>query len=425
MRRVANSVTKVKGQVKETVLDKASWVIGIDIGKEKLSCALMDIHKTLVCRFEVESSLAGYKDMLDRVKRETKGKGKAVFALEPTGHYWMVLGQFFEDHNHSYVLIHPLVVARSREVNRLSKGKTDSLDARLIGELACDGSVTRTQIPGDYWATIRVYAREYMDREKEIAREKNRITSYLETTLREFVEIFPKPLCMSGRACIRALTHFREALQGDWKHFETHVRTHFPGKRLVTSRARRLHEMLQRGDALGLRAGRQAMFHRIINSLDRLEMYERQQEAAKQALLDSYEKSEYKQYLDSIRGTSSTVNALVLGFMGDPASYDSPASLVKLAGSDPVPYESGKSKGHSTISHRGRSLLRKAGDRVSFLLEKRNSVFRAFVNHLMSRQKNRLTKRQARIACINKYFRIVWVLCNHHVPFNPVLAQTV
>lgn len=425
MKRVAKSDKKVKGQLKESILDKAFWVVGIDIGKEKLSCALLDIQKTLIRRFEVESSLAGYNDLLERVKRETRGRGKVVFALEPTGHYWMVLGQFFEDHNHSYVLIHPLVVARSREVNRLNKGKTDSLDARLIGELACDGSITRTQIPEDYWATIRVYAREYMDREKDIAREKNRIGSYLETTLPEFVEIFPKPLCMSGRACIRALAHFREASKGDWEHFEKHVRTHFPGKRLVTSRIRRIHGMLQRGDTLGLRAGRHAMVHRVISSLDRLEMYERQQEAAKQALMDSYEKSEYKKYLDSIWGTSSTVNALVLGFMGDPASYDSPASLVKLAGSDPVPNESGIFKGRTSISHRGRSLLRKAGDRVSFLLEKRNGVFRAFLNHLMRRQKNKLTKRQARIACINKYFRIVWVLCNHHVPFNPALAQTV
>jgi hypothetical protein len=213
-------------------------------------------------------------------------------------------------------LIHPLVVARSREVNRLNKGKTDPMDARLMGELACDGLITRTQIPEDYWATVRVYAREFMDREKDIVREKNRISSYLETTLREFVDIFPNPLCMTGRACIRALTHFREALKGDWEHFEKHARNQFPGKRLVTSRIRRLYEMLMRGDALGLRAGRQAMFHRIMNSLNRLEIYEGQQETAKQTLVDSYEKSKYKQYLDSVWGTTATANALVLGFMG-------------------------------------------------------------------------------------------------------------
>lgn len=425
MKKVTNFAKKVNEQVKETVLDKASWVIGIDIGKENLSCALMDINKTLVCRFEAEGSLDGYQDILDRVKKETRGNGKAIFAIEPTGHYWMVLGQFFEDHNQSYVLIHPLVVARSREVHRLSRGKTDSLDARLIGDLACDGSIIRTQIPEDYWATIRFYAREYMDRERDIVRDKNRITSYLETTLPEFVGIFPNPLGMSGRACLRVLANFREAIKEDRNHFEKHIRAHLSGKRLMVSRVRRLYDMLQRGDALGLRAGRQAMFRRIINCLDRLEMYERQQDAAKQSLLDSYEKSEYKQYLDSIWGTTSTVNALVLGFMGDPTSYDGSSSLVKLAGCDPVPNESGKFKGKTSISHRGRNLLRKAGDRISFLLEKRNSVFRAFFNHLLNRQKNRLTKRQARVACVNKYFRIVWVLCNHKVPFNPALASTI
>ena len=420
MREITETGNKVKGRVYP--LDNISWVVGIDIGKEKLSCALMKINKALICRFDIEGSLSGYNGLMDRVKRETRGNGKVVFALEPTGHYWMVLGQFFEDHNQSYVLIHPLVVARSREVHHLNKSKTDSLDARLIGELACDKSVIRTQIPEDHWATIRFYAREYIDREKEIAREKNRIMSYLETTLPEFMKIFPRPLCMSGRACLRVLADFKQALKGNGEHFEMRIRKHLACKRLMTSRIRRLHDMLQRGDVLGLRAGRQAMFFRIIHSLDRLEVFEGQEKAAKQAMLDVYEESEYKEYLDSIWGTAPAANALILGFMGDPALYDSPASLVKLAGCDPVPNESGKFKGRTSISHRGRSLLRKAGDRVSFLLEKRNSVFRAFFNRLMSRQKNKLTKRQARVACINKYFRIVWVLCHYKVHFNPALA---
>lgn len=421
MKKITETGKKVKDRF-QTVMENVSWIVGIDIGKEKLSCALMDISRTLICRFDIAGSLIGYDALLDRVKKETKGKGKVVFALEPTGHYWMVLGQFFEDRNQSYVLIHPLVVARGREVRCLNKGKTDSLDARLIGELACNGSITRTRIPADYWATIRFYAREYMDREKDIAREKNRIVSYLETTLPDFLKVFPRPLCLSGRACLRALANFKGALKGTEAHFETHIRRHFTGKRLLTSRVRCLYDILQRSDVLGLRAGRHTMFFRIIHSLDRLQMYESQEQAAKQALLNVYEKSEYKEYLDSIWGTAPAVNALVLGFMGDPALLTKPAALVKLAGCDPVHNESGKFKGKTRISHRGRNLLRKAGDRISFLLEKRNSVFRAFFNHLISRPKNKFTKRQARVACMNKYFRIVWVLCRHRVHFNPGLV---
>jgi hypothetical protein len=261
-----------------------------------------------------------------------------------------------------------------------------------------------------------------MDREKEIAREKNRMMSYLETTLPGFLEIFPRPLGMNSRACLRVLTNFREVLQGDIVQFESQARKNITGKRLMTSRVRRLFEMLQRGDTLGLRAGRKTLFWRIINSLDRLELYEKQQDMASKALISLYEQCEFKPYLDSVWGTSPLTNSLVLGFMGDPTSYDTPASLIKMAGCDPVPNESGKFKGKASISHRGRNLLRKAGDRTSFLLEKRNTVFRNFMHHLTARPKNKLTTRQARIACINKYFRIIWVLCNHRVLFNPALA---
>jgi transposase len=421
MKKVTNLNKKVKAQNSVT-LNKASRVVGIDIGKEQLSCVMMDVNETIMCRFTVEASLSGYRDMLDRVKATKQGRGKVVFALEPTGHYWMVLGQFLEDHNQAYVLIHPLVVARSREVERLNKGKTDPLDASLIAKLACRGDVCRTQIPGHYWAMMRFFAREYMDREKDSAREKNRINSYLGTALPGFFEMFPNPVTATGRACLRALANFKDAIKEDSDSFEGRVRIHFKGKRLLISRVRRLYEMLRYNNVLGLRSGRNAMFFRIVNALDRLELYDRHKDDAEQSLLTLYSQSEFKEYLDSIWGTTSTVNALALAFTGDPTCYDSPKALVKLAGSDPVLSESGKFRGKTTISHRGRSLLRKAGDRIAFLLEKRNAVFRAFFHRLMTRPKNRLTKRQARVACINKYLRTIWVLCNHRVLFNPALA---
>ena len=422
MKKITDPAEKVKDNVKNIALSKAKWIVGIDIGKKKLSCVLMRKDQTVVCRFKTDVSFEGFTQMLNQVKEKTRHNGKVVYAMEPTGHYWMVLGQFFDDHNRQYVLIHPLAVARSREVVRLNRSKTDSMDARLIGKLACLSIITRTQIPEDYWATIRFLAREYMDREKDIVREKLRIFSYIETTLPEFLNVFPKPLFLTGRACLKALAHFKPAVKRDFAGFEDLVRKQYAGKRLLISRVRRLYDKLRQGNTLGLRAGRQAMFSRIINSLERLEVYERQKKGTEQRLLSCYDQSEHKQYLDSVYGTSPTTNALILGFMGNPVSYDNPKTLIKLAGCDPVLNDSGIYKGKTSISHRGRNLLRKAGDRTAFLIEKRNIVFRNFIHRLMTRQKNKLTKRQARIACINKYFRIIWVLCNHRVKFNTALA---
>ena len=422
MKQVTDFKNKVKRQKRSTGLSKATWVVGIDIGKKKLCCVIMNKSRTIQHRFKVEASFSGYKEILNRTKEKTRGRVKVVYAMEPTGHYWMVLGQFFEDHNQQYVLVHPLSVARSREVNRLNRGKTDPIDAGLIAELALRGVTTRTQIPEDHWATLRFLAREIMDREKEIVRDKLRINSYVETTLPDFLKIFPNPFCLAARACLRSLGNFKQAIKGDFSGFEKRVRKNYTGKRLWISRVKKIYDTLRQSESLGLRAGRDAMFCRIINALERLEVAEKQQNVAKQSLLSIYDQNEYKPHLDSVHGTTSTTNALILGFLGNPASYDNPKTLIKLAGCDPVPNESGKYHGKTPISHRGRSLLRKAADRTAFSIEKRNVVFRNFFHHLVTRQKNRLTKRQARIACINKYFRIIWVLCNHRVMFNPSLA---
>ena len=51
MKKVTEFTKKVKGQVNNPVLTKASWVVGIDIGKKKISCVLMKKDQTVLCRF--------------------------------------------------------------------------------------------------------------------------------------------------------------------------------------------------------------------------------------------------------------------------------------------------------------------------------------------------------------------------------------
>jgi activator of 2-hydroxyglutaryl-CoA dehydratase len=86
-KKITEFTKKVKGQVKNTVLNKASWIVGIDIGKAKLACVLMKKDQTVLCRFNTKPSMSGYKKILDQVKEKTKGRGRVVYAMEPTGHY--------------------------------------------------------------------------------------------------------------------------------------------------------------------------------------------------------------------------------------------------------------------------------------------------------------------------------------------------
>ena len=55
MKNVTDSGQKVKGQKRLMALERASWILGIDVGKEKLSCALLLKDETFRCRFDFPS----------------------------------------------------------------------------------------------------------------------------------------------------------------------------------------------------------------------------------------------------------------------------------------------------------------------------------------------------------------------------------
>lgn len=51
MKNVTDSGQKVKGQKMSMVLERASWVLGIDVGKEELFCALLSKDETFRCPY--------------------------------------------------------------------------------------------------------------------------------------------------------------------------------------------------------------------------------------------------------------------------------------------------------------------------------------------------------------------------------------
>ncbi|MEA1971672.1 MAG: hypothetical protein U9N37_08690, partial [Thermodesulfobacteriota bacterium] len=81
MKKITESAKKVKDN-KNTIINNAKWIVGIDIGKKRLSCALMKKDQTVLCRFKIDASLEGFTQMLNRVEKKTQHKGKGVYAME-------------------------------------------------------------------------------------------------------------------------------------------------------------------------------------------------------------------------------------------------------------------------------------------------------------------------------------------------------
>lgn len=124
----------------------------------------------------------------------------------------------------------------------------------------------------------------------------------------------------------------------------------------------------------------------------------------------------------SIDGLSPVGAAAILAETGDPTRYTTGGAWAKHAGVCPRDNRSGRFRGATTVSRRGRPLLRTAAWRAVWGLLPHNEVFAAFYTRLTTRDRNRLHDGQARAACANKLLRQLWFVLFHRQAWDPDIA---
>jgi transposase len=114
---------------------------------------------------------------------------------------------------------------------------------------------------------------------------------------------------------------------------------------------------------------------------------------------------------------------MILAQTGDPARYDSPRAWVKHAGLAPQANESGRYRGKTRQSGRGRPGLRVAAWRAIWGALRCNRVYAARHATLTSRDTNRLTNGQAHAALAAALLRQLHVVVTHRIPWDPAIAS--
>ena len=133
-------------QVTDTTL-----VVGMDIAKRKHYATFVDDRgRQLVKAFPVHQSKAGFDYLYERLLSAMKefGKTDVLVGIEPTGHYWLNLFHFLNDHGIPLVMTNPMHVKRSRELDDNLQTKNDQKDALVIARLVKDGRFSYPRVLG-------------------------------------------------------------------------------------------------------------------------------------------------------------------------------------------------------------------------------------------------------------------------------------
>lgn len=409
-----NSNTNHKiNQVTENTL-----VIGIDIAKHKhFACAIDDRGRVLQKSFPIVQSHLGFEGFYERLLalKTAHGKEEILVGFEPTGHYWMNLAAFLANYGIPFVMVNPMHVNRSKELDDNLQTKNDQKDALVIARLMRDGRFSYPRILEGVEAELRNGATLRLKIQEDLNALQNRLIRWLDRFFPEFklvfknfgkmayavLEMTPLPMNIKGKSPEELLFLYRQ-VDGM--------------KSPQLPKAKQLVEVAE--NSIGLTEGLVMAKYEIATLLSQHKLLQTQLDELTAQLVELAKQMTDYDYLASVPGIGDVTIVDLLSEVGSLTQYAHPRQLIKLAGLTLRENSSGQQKGQKRISKRGRRKLRALLFRVMMPLILHNPAFKQLHEYYTTRPNNPLRKKQSIVVLCGKLLKVLHALCKKKVVFN-------
>ena len=400
-------------QVSENTL-----VIGIDIAKHKhYACAIDDRGRVLQKSFPIAQSRNGFENLYERLMalKAAYDKHEILVGFEPTGHYWMNLAAFLTNYGIPFVMVNPMHVNRSKELDDNLQTKNDQKDALVIARLMKDGRFSYPRHLEGIEAELRNGSTLRSKVQEDLNAIQNRIIRWLDRFFPEFTQVFksfgkmayavlektPLPTDIVGKSSEELLFLYRQ-VDGM--------------KSPQLPKAKQLVEVAE--SSIGLTEGLVMAKFEIATLLSQHKLMQAQLDELTAQLVELAKQMTDYEYLASVPGIGDITIVDLLSEVGSLTQYAHPRQLIKLAGLTLRENSSGQQKGQKRISKRGRRKLRALLFRVMMPLILHNPAFKQLHEYYTTRPNNPLRKKQSIVVLCGKLLKVLHALCKKKVVFN-------
>lgn len=393
-------------------------IIGVDIAKFKHVARAQDyrgIEFGFPCYFEnTKQGFQYFLEWIYQLKQE-QSMEKVIVGMEPTGHYWLNLAHILKENEMKFVAVNPLHVKKSKELDDNSPTKNDVKDARVIAQLVKDGRYAEPTIPQGVYAELRV-AKKIRDLlTVDLQTVQGQVHNWIDRYFPEFLTVFKS---WEGKAALQFLR--LEALPHELIDFsDQDLLAHL---RKVVTRSVGLNKIqeLKRAarESIGLRQGSSMAKLELTTLLDKYDLIQMKFEELDTKIDNLIENIPGVQQMLAIKGVGRDTVAGFFAEVGDLQEYSHPRQIIKLAGLSLKENTSGKHKGQTRITKRGRKKLRALLFRVCMIMVAKNSAFKALHAYYTQRPDNPLKKMQSLIALCNKLIRIFYAIGKKQFEFS-------
>ena len=393
-------------QVKETTM-----VVGIDVGSVKHYFRAFNWRGIELTKKPIpfSNSMEGFTAFSAEVVRlmEQNGLEEAMVGFEPTGHYWFNLGQFLSGKNIKFVMVNPLHVNKTKELDDNSPSKNDCKDPRVIANLVREGRYFFTYMPTGVFAELRNASNRRFVLTEELIRTKNRLQKWIAVYFPEYKGIYTHIDAKGGMLVLKTAPTPEEIIKLGvdgviqiWKEAKLRGNGHKKAMLIVNAASQ----------SIGLTEGLEEARMEIQDLIEDYELHMKRLEKVNSLIENLCKQIKYVDKLLEIKGIGIITVAGFIAEVGDITRFDNAKELQKLAGLELVADSSGKHNGKTRISKRGRKRLRYLLVQAAVSVIGKNDEFRQIHEYYTTRKNNPLKKMQSLIAVACKLIRVFYVI---------------
>ena len=406
---------------KLTFISDDMLIIGCDIGSEMHYVRAIDSRGRELSQdaFPFSNSSEGFQSAKAWALElaAANDKHQIVLGLEPTGHYWFCLAAWMVSNDISVVQVNPYAVKQTKELEDNSQRKDDRKDPKLIANLVKDGNYGMPYLPEGLYADLRRLSMLRDQLAEDRIRNTNRLHREMKIYFPEYREAFGK---LDGAFTLEALkvTPFPEdivrlgvdGLKDIWHSAKLRGRGYSKADQIVQYAK----------ESVGLKHGRAGGRKAVKIFAEQIGSLSEALDGIEAELHQKCREIPYAENILEIRGIGENILAGILAEMGDITRFDDASEIQKLSGLGLVACSSGKHKGETKISHRGRKRLRYWLFQAAKSAVSHGEEFKELHAHYTTRKDNPLKKMQSLIVIACKLLRIIFTLLRTGCRYDPM-----
>jgi transposase len=408
-------------QTRITRITPKTIIVGIDVAKDLHWARITDYRGLdLMKPVKVHNNMDGFESLLAKVEklRVKHGCDQVMFGMEPSGHYWRALGWYLKLHESQPILlgVNPYHTKQAKELDDNSQTKSDPKDAQVIAHLIRDGRYFDTYLPEDEYADLRLLNTERQRLMKQISRANNIIIALLDEYFPEYATVWGNVTCPTSLELLKTYAFPSDILSAPKEQLLDDIREASNG----TEGVKLMNDMIRTASrSVGVKEGKRITRIRLLSLIDELTYFEEKKaeiEAELEAVMNTLQLGTV---LQSMLGVGTIISAAFLGEVGDISRFSNWKQVRSLAGLNLVENSSGKHKGKTKVSKRGRPYLRHMLYLAGECGCRCNPEMRAFYRYLRDRKNNPLNGHQAFVATGLKIMRILFHLAKTGECYDP------